>query len=208
MTYNELWNFSQKDFDQEQETTKTRWKYKIVDRVLYLCFEYTGSVLGWIYNFFFIPRLAKPYRNMPVTWFVHAGFRIKWRAVKDWVGMVIKENLDKIDGITITGHSQGGALATLAHEYVKFNFPALSLKTITFGAPRAVFFWNFKKVKDRFEGITHLRTYMDIVPHLPPKLIGYKDTGERIVLGKKKFHIPFPPRVIVKDHTSYGDYLK
>ena len=144
---------------------------------------------------------------MKVKWFAHAGFRRKWRAVKDKVGQVTQDNINKIDRVIIASHSQGGGLAYLAHEYVKFNFPGLLVQTITFGAPRSVFFWNFRKIKDRFEGITSYRIYMDIVPHLPQKILGYKDIGDIVILGKKIFHMPFPPSVILRDHSTYGDYF-
>ena len=207
MNNNELWHFSQGGFDQEDKATNTEWKYLLKDRVLYLGFKYTDSKKDWWQNFFFLPRLARPYQNMAVTWFVHAGFRLKWKAIKDQVHKVIVENIYQVDRIVIVGHSQGGASAVLAHEYVKFNFPRCSVETTTFGAPRAVFFWNSRKIKPRFEGITSYHTYMDIVPHLPPKIFGYKDVGKKVTLGEKKFHIPFPAKVIIADHTCYGSYL-
>ena len=207
MNDRELWDFSQGGFDQEDKATSTEWKYLIKRRTLYIGFKYTSSKKDWRQNFFFLPRLARPYSKMAVAWFVHAGFRLKWRAIKDRVHKVIEDNLNKIGRIVFVGHSQGGALAILAHEYAGFIFPQCPLETKTFGAPRAVFFWNFRKVKNRFEGIINYRAYMDIVPRLPPKIFGYKDTGKIVILGEKKFHIPFPPKVIARNHECYGELL-
>ena len=145
---------------------------------------------------------------MRIKWFVHAGFRLKWRAIKDQVHKVIEESLSGIGRIVFVGHSQGGALAILAHEYAGFNFPQCPVETITFGAPRVVFFWNFKKIKNRFEDITKYRTFMDIVPHLPPKIFGYKDTGKIVIVGEKKFQFPFPLKKIAEAHESYGELLE
>ena len=38
--------------------------------------------------------------------------------------------------VTLTGHSLGGALATVATAHLAVNIPSISLRTITYGAPR------------------------------------------------------------------------
>ena len=206
MTKIDLWNFSQKGYDRFHKKTNTEWKCLIEGEVLYLAFKFTDSIIDWIFNFFFLPLPVKPYKKMKVKWYIHAGFRLKWNAIKDDVYNIILSNKGRIKTVIITGHSQGGALATLAHELAWFHFKDLNLKTYTFGSPRTVFFRNFKKLSGRFEGIINYKTKMDIVTNVPPKILGFKDTGEKVLLGKKRIKIP-TPKVIYFAHADYGIHM-
>lgn len=71
---------------------------------------------------------------------VHSGFLQQFETVKDKIIYEIEEykNLYKERQIICTGHSLGGALATLASLYFhyKYKLDNININTITFGSPR------------------------------------------------------------------------
>lgn len=75
---------------------------------------------------------------------VHSGFYSCLTAVQDRLGKHLKEAIQEIGGISevsrvyVSGHSLGGALATLSAVQISTLYPSLSprLKVITIGSPR------------------------------------------------------------------------
>jgi hypothetical protein len=208
MTVLELWKFRGEDGEYITESkTDTQWKYLIKDRVLYFAFQGSVSIRDWIFNFTFLPLLKwqKGYKDMKTPWYSHIGFLLKWKAIESDIDKVIKEKYKKFDSIVVTGHSQGGALAILCHEFINFNYKSINLKSVVFGAPRVVFFINYKKIKERFNNITCYRQYLDIVTRLPFKLFGFKDVGNAKYVGTRN---PFKAFKIIDNHLSYEKYLE
>jgi hypothetical protein len=209
MTTLELWNFhSEEDGYITESKTDTQWKYLLKDRVLYFAFQGSVSILDWIFNFIFFPffKWQKGYKDMKTPWYSHIGFLFKWKAIEDTINNIIQDKLKEFDSIVVTGHSQGGALAILCHEFINFNYkPSIALNTVVFGAPRVVFFINYDKIKERFSDITCYRHYLDIVTRLPFKLFGFKDVGVAKYVGGKNFLKVFK---IKDNHLSYAKYLE
>jgi len=114
---------------------------------------------------------------------VHEGFYEAFVSI--WPS--IKEELDKLDcPVFYTGHSLGGALATLAAYELTPN------ALYTYGSPR-VGDKNFAMaVCDKVE---HYRIVddMDIIPDLPPFELGYRHCGPQKILGS--FPLSFWDRV-------------
>src|SRR5690554_890907 len=81
-----------------------------------ITFYGSNSKRDWINNFNF---RKKPYKNMPVPYSVHRGYISVWKGVNDFFLELVK-NINK--PITIVGHSYGGAIATLYHEDIWFNY--------------------------------------------------------------------------------------
>ena len=108
---------------------------------------------------------------------VHTGFKVAWDEIRDEVFEAVasakQQNPDF--KIVVTGHSLGGALATLASGYLrKANY---ALDMFTYGAPRVgnqAFASFITSQKGREYRITHLD---DIVPKLPPMILGYRHTS-------------------------------
>ncbi len=95
---------------------------------------------------------------------VHPGFALLVETFLPDIQAIIKNSNAK--QICLTGHSLGGALATLAAYRLINDFPFISV--YTFGSPR-VGDQDFKERYKKYK-ITHFRfeNKNDIVPHLPP----------------------------------------
>ena len=147
---------------------------------LNLYFEGSNSVTDWIHNFYFP---AKPYRHMnDGVWFCHRGFLKVWKSIEPRV----KDNIldPNIKTINIVGYSHGAAIAQLCYEYVRFNRPDISLSGVGFGAPRVVWGFLIKRVRERFRGFVAVRNGNDIVTHLPPAILGFRHICKVKKIGK------------------------
>jgi len=152
-----------------------------------LFFEKSNGLTDWWNNFYFP---AKPYRRMKNLWFCHRGFLKVWKSIEPYIVQEINDpNIKEID---IIGYSHGGAVAQLCYEYVKFNRPDVSVTGVGFGAPRVLWGFARKIVKDRFEGFKVVRNGKDLITHLPPLLFGFRHICEVVKVGESKG--------LIKDH--------
>jgi predicted lipase len=166
-------------------------KAKLTGNHLQVYFDGTQpTVKGWALNFF---AWKKPYKNMDTVWTVHAGFLSRWDSVKDEFKKLLTKEVKEI---TILGLSQGGAIAMLAHEYVKTRMPGITITTRTYGAPRCIGLWGFWRIKERFATVTRIVNRGDIVSSVPPVFFGYTHVGKLDKRGK--FTLNF-----VRAHSSY-----
>ena len=140
---------------------------------LYVYFEKSNGATDWRNNFDFP---AKPYREMGDKWYCHRGFLKVWKAIEP----EIKDELlnPQILEIEIVGYSHGGAIAQLCYEYVKFHRPEIIVSGYGFGAPRVLWGFASKAVKERFKGFVVVRNGHDIVTHMPPMIFGFRHMGE------------------------------
>lgn len=147
---------------------------------LQIYLECSNGTIDWLNNFDFP---AKPYGEMENLWFVHKGFLRVWKTIRDEIKDQI--NNTNIKEIIIVGYSHGAALAALCHEYCVFRRPDIedNIFGFGFGAPRVV--WGFlnKTVKQRFRNFFVIRNCRDIVTHLPPAIFGYRHVGNMIKIG-------------------------
>ena len=88
------------------------------------------------------------------------------------------EALDKKRNLIITGHSLGGATATLIADLIYPNNQNIAL--ITAGSPRP----GGRELRERLKNVEHLRFVYgdDIVPKTPPWVCGYVHTHQPIPL--------------------------
>jgi triacylglycerol lipase len=124
-----------------------------------LVFRGTNNLRDWYTNLRVAPQ------SWPAGGSVHAGFA----AALQKVWPQVCDNLASLSLPTfVTGHSLGGALATLAATRVEFA------AAYTFGAPRVgdAAFW--RTLRCPVHRVVHDR---DIVPTLPPSSLGYQQGG-------------------------------
>ncbi len=179
---------------------------------LYILFEGSDGREDWISNFDFLPDGKKPikriiramknnlcsatlpYKNTPSVWRVHRGFLRVWKDMQD----AIEASVDKmlaadrdVRNIDIVGYSHGGAMALFAYEDMKYIYgDKYNIRGFGFGAPRVIFGRVPSDVQERIGGFVTVRNGKDIVTHVPPKLFGYRDSGEIVNIGRKHIYTP------------------
>jgi len=102
---------------------------------------------------------------------VHAGY-------KEHLDRVWKDVLKAIAGIKfkniiVTGHSMGGGVGQI------INHRLPGTKGYYFGSTRSVNSYIFKNQKSF---VYHVQNEYDLVPHTPPRLFGYRLSGETFIL--------------------------
>lgn len=152
-------------------------------KTLYVLFECSDGEEDWKSNFDFI---AKPYKEMPKIWYCHRGFSKAYKSVRDDIIAYIKDYAlnCKIKNIVCAGYSHGAALALLCTEDLKYFFGDLyGVQGVGFGTPRVIWGIVPKEVKKRLNGFIAVRNIDDIVTHVPPKFLGFRDMGKIINIG-------------------------
>lgn len=172
---------------------------------VYILFQWSKGFWDWVHNFLFP---AKPYKRMNSLWFCHRGFLKVWKAMRDEIEWRVRKILSKnpdVKNIVCVGYSHGGALALLATEDMEYLYGgSYEVKGYGFGAPRVI--WGFvpKAVKNRLQAFKVIRNIPDIVTHLPPVLFGFRHVASPLRIGEKRKYSP------IKAHydTAYIAELK
>jgi triacylglycerol lipase len=102
--------------------------------------------------------------------FVHNGFQEELNKIWDEVEVLVDKQL-KEKKLYITGHSLGGAMATVAASRLRFKVAGL----FTFGSPRV----GTRKFVKSFDFVRHYRhvNNNDIVTKVPMAIMGYRHHG-------------------------------
>lgn len=111
---------------------------------------------------------------------VHKGFYNSYLSIARQVNLAAKSLLANCQGchIYVTGHSLGGAIATLAAADLFSLTPDLTL--YTFGSPRVgdlAFATYFDKIVPDTYRIVHNK---DLVPHIPQRFLGFRHVSREI----------------------------
>lgn len=142
--------------------------YRTFDQSIYVVFRGTQSTKDWIDDF----KINKiDYRTPSCQ--VHKGFYEAEQSVIDDVTKEVSRLHDVYPSyrIVVTGHSLGAALATLAAiDLIESGFDS---QLFNFGCPR-IFDDNCAKyASDTITNRARVTHYKDIVPHVPPPVMGY-----------------------------------
>ncbi|MEM9217751.1 MAG: lipase family protein [Cyanobacteria bacterium P01_F01_bin.150] len=173
------------------EETKTDTQGAILSAtasLTYVVFRGSGEDADWDTNFALNQTQGYPYDDNPRTDIqIHEGFSNAYLSVRDSIHKEIS-NLEQQTRIIVTGHSLGGALATLCALDLQFNFFSSASEQIslyTFGSPR-VGNANFKKSFDRrVPNSYRIINGMDIVPAVPRPWQRYRHVAQEYRVGKR-----------------------
>lgn len=128
------------------------------------------SIQNWIEDLFW-KQLDLSYPGMPDA-MVHHGFYYAYHntTIRSGVIDAVRRAMELYGGIKIivTGHSMGGAMASLCGLDLKVNHEAQDVEVMTFGQPRignAAFASYYSQLVPNTIRITNEH---DMVPHLPP----------------------------------------
>lgn len=177
---------------------------KIGDEVI-IAFLGSNSKADWKNNFSFWKR---PYKDMEIPFYCHGGFLKCWKLVRDEIEQKVLDLNPKY--ITVTGHSYGGAMATFCIEDMWYLFPELrsKMQCITFGSPRILGLWNYKKIKDRWASQRLFTNGSDIVTCLPFNCMFFRHVKDQIHIGKIRNIFDFFNPIKFHSITGYIDTLK
>ncbi|KAM4058921.1 lipase (class 3) domain-containing protein [Hirsutella rhossiliensis] len=131
------------------------------------------SLPNWVYDvrFFFTDCEYVPGCR------VHTGFAKAWGGVSDKVTAILQSlHREHKYPVVVTGHSLGGAAATIAAAHLRYR--GLPVEAYTYGAPRAgnIPFANF--ASSRLNGTTYRVTHdADTIALVPPIFMGYAHTS-------------------------------
>lgn len=160
---------------------------------IYIVFRGSEKRLDWEINFNFQQEVIQdqivqeqkqvyPYAEESSSGAqMHRGFTSAYLSVRDGIHNYLKSR--SAARVTVTGHSLGGALATLCAVDVQYNFAdqVQTLEVYTFGSPR-VGNSGFRESFNRRVPNSYRLVYgMDLVPALPRPWQGYRhvDTEHR-----------------------------
>ncbi|MBW7474670.1 lipase family protein [Paenibacillus oenotherae] len=134
------------------------------DKAAILAFRGSGSAVDWVNDF-----IAYQVKFTPVSGggSTHCGFTNVYMSARDRI-MGLLDNIPRDKPLFITGHSLGGALATLAALDIASNRGPEGIIVYTFASPR-VGDPQFARTYNRLLPNTfRIQNEHDIVPHLPP----------------------------------------
>lgn len=158
---------------------------------LYLLFQWSKGFWDWVHNFLFP---ARPYKRMSCLWFCHRGFLKIWKAMRDEIEAYVKELLSNnpdVKKIVCVGYSHGGALALFATEDMEYLYgERLTVEGYGFGAPRVIWGYVPKAVKNRLQAFQVIRNIPDIVTQLPPCLFGFRHVATPLKIGERGKYSP------------------
>lgn len=157
--------------------------------VLYVLFEWSDGKEDWRNNFDFP---CEPYKDMNPKWYCHRGFLRVWKAIRDEVELKVAEEIKKninIEKIICVGYSHGAALSVLATEDLTYIYGNI-VNGYGFGGPRVIWGIVPKEVKERLKYFVSIRNIPDLVTHVPPMILGYRNAGTLIKIGEKGKYSP------------------
>lgn len=163
-----------------------------------IAFRGTQSDPDWISDAQVYQR-AYPY--VPKSGLVHDGFLSIYESCRDQIVETYK-SIPKHKALYITGHSLGGALATLHALDMTVNAPFSQVVMYNYGSPR-VGDTTFKRVyrsKVRYS-IRFVNTY-DLVPKLPPPIIQTPITKKTLYYN----HVPAPIKFSIQTESVSGNH--
>ena len=146
---------------------------------LFVGFRGSSNIQNWIDNLKF--SQITPYNNTQIM--VEKGFHQLYTSLKEDIQVITKQLSTKYatNSILVTGHSLGGALATMmVFDLLYVEQSHFRPTLITFGSPRVgnTAFVSMMSQFDMYSNrVTH---YYDMVPHVPQEFLKYSHIPHEI----------------------------
>lgn len=160
-------------------------------KYLFICFEGSHGGQDWKDNLEFKQSpLTTPYQTEgPIR--VHYGFYSQYQVVRGKIHEIIRQWMETelLRGVVITGHSLGGALATLCAVDLDFNFQ-LDIQCVTFGSPRVGNRAFAKSFNRRIPKSTRYVYKNDMVTKVPMAYLFYYHVDKEAKLGTREWYRP------------------
>jgi len=178
---------------------------------IWIAFQGTANLKQWLSNMDVYPLEVDEYKKKHLPegeWgesMIVNGFYDDWLKIKPEITALFDsmEVIERDYEVIVCGHSRGGALAELCSRHLAKNMK-IPNSCFTFGAPAV----GTKKYRDQFRMLpingTRVVNGWDIVPTVPPKLLGFKHGCATKIWNKKSWWKRFIPHIRIKDHLSDG----
>ncbi|MBD2099450.1 lipase family protein [Leptolyngbya sp. FACHB-261] len=200
-----LWGFTKERvrFCEDQDTQAF---VAANDQIVVLSFRGTTDRNDWATN------IGVAFKEETKIGKVHEGFLEALDCVWPRVMTTLDAFQDKNQSLWITGHSLGGALATLATARLRFGLKRPVAGLYTFGSPRAV----DEAFADTFNHDFKAQTFRlvhnnDVVTRVPPRSFGYSHVGTFLYIDPKgRIHqdIRFWNNFLANVQGRMSDFLK
>ncbi len=153
--------------------------------LLYIVFRGSDKSIDWINNFQFRQQIY-PYADGNSEVKFHQGFMTAYFAVRQ----ALLDAMDQFEGqqVIVTGHSLGGALATIAALDLQYNLGRkhdLRFEVYTFGAPRVGNRAMVESYNGRIPSSDRFVYGWDIVTRIPRTWQGFDHVDEATQLGSR-----------------------
>lgn len=171
------------------ETTKTDTECAILTdfdtKTVYVIFRGSESNTDWITNFNFGQEKVYPYEGESSSGAeIHKGFAAAYFSVRTEILRYFQRSSPQ--KVIVTGHSLGGALATLCAVDLQYNFTVqFAIALYTFGAPRVGNTGFRESFNRRVPDSSRYVHGMDIVAALPRPWQGYRHVDQEYRLGSR-----------------------
>lgn len=173
-----------KDIGDTRTDTQVAVLYEPTEDTVFVVFRGTEKGLDWINNVQFRQQVY-PYGDDSSTDVrFHRGFMEAYLAVRDRVLDVVRQYPKS--PITVTGHSLGGALATIGALDLQFNITKKTgqpLDVYTFGAPRVGNSALVNSFRQRVPNSYRFVYGWDVVTRVPRSWQGFAHVPEEQLLG-------------------------
>jgi predicted lipase len=199
--------------------TDTQGAIVATDSVTYLVFRGSETDLDWDTNFKFKQEVLEfdrevikgeivenreqiyPYQGESRSGAkMHQGFSGAYLSVREQIHNYLRSH--SVARVIVTGHSLGGALATLCAVDLQYNFSQVAIEIYTFGAPRVGNDGFSDSFNRRVPNSYRIINGMDIVPALPRPWQGYRHVDQEHRVGRR-FSLNFLSQRF-KDHALDG----
>jgi hypothetical protein len=143
------------------------------------------------------------------TFNVHDGFMDEYKKVRNLMFNYLGKG--KYARVTLSGFSQGAAIASLAIVELAMLRPELAIVADAYGCPRSYAIESAERVSNMLAGsaryrFTRINHYGDPVSAVPPASMMYKHIGLEILFGNRKWYDTF---IRCRVHVHNGeDYMK
>jgi len=184
----------------ERTDTQVAVLYDAEEEAVFVVFRGSDSSLDWITNVKFRQKIY-PYGEGNRAVRFHRGFMDAYFAVREQLQEVIRPLSCR--HIIVTGHSLGGALATIAALDLQYNITSQSGQEIavyTYGAPRVGNRALVDSFRSRVPQSYRFVYGRDLITHLPRVWMGYAHVPQEIPLGSLALRWNIFSRG-VKDHA-------
>jgi len=172
--------------DEGQTDTQAAVLYVPTTQAIYIVFRGTEKGIDWINNFQFRQQVY-PYGDDATTDVrFHRGFMQAYFAVRDRLLKVVQAFPQA--PLTMTGHSLGGAIATIAALDVQYNITQHTGQTVdlyTFGAPRVGNAALVNSFRQRVPSSYRFVYGWDVITRVPRFWQGYEHVPELQALGSR-----------------------